>query len=67
MTKTTKDGHVFLIVTEKAKEIFNSDLFEIYALYDDDTEALIMWNHEFAQAQEKGLPIGIYVGQITMK
>lgn len=37
----TADGFIFMIVNDKAKEIWNSGLFELYVVYSDDTESLI--------------------------
>ena len=37
----TADGFIFMKVNDKAKEIFNSGLFELYAVYSDETESLI--------------------------
>lgn len=60
--KTTKDNFIFKIVTEQAKEIFNSGLFELFALYEDDTEAKIETLEQLTESLEKGLEIAIEVG-----
>lgn len=37
----TADGFIFMKVNDKAKEIWNSGLFELYVVYSDETESLI--------------------------
>jgi hypothetical protein len=61
-TKTMKDGFVYLVVTDKAKEIYTSGIFELYALYEDDSESLIESHEQLNEALEQGLDIGISVG-----
>jgi hypothetical protein len=61
-TKTMKDGFVYLLVTGKAKEIYTSEIFELFALYDDDSESLIESHEQLNEALEQGLDIGISVG-----
>jgi hypothetical protein len=63
--KVTADGFVWLLVTEKAKEIFNSGLFSLFVLYDDDSEALIEEFEDLNKALENGLSIGIEVGHLN--
>lgn len=63
--KVTADGFVWLLVTEKAKEIFNSGLFSLFVLYDDDSEALIEEFEDLDKALENGLSIGIEVGHLN--
>lgn len=63
--KVTADGFVWLLVTEKAKEIFNSGLFSLFVLYDDDSETLIEEFEDLDKALENGLSIGIEVGHLT--
>jgi len=60
--KTTKDNFIFKIVTEKAKEIFNSGLFELFALNNDDSETKIDTFEQLTDSLEKGLQIAIEVG-----
>lgn len=62
MTKTLKDGFVYLLVTNKAKEVYTSGLFELYVLHDDDSESLIQSNEQLNEALEHALDIGISVG-----
>jgi hypothetical protein len=63
-TKTTTNGFTWLIVTEKAKEIFTSGLFELYLLHDNDAESLINSYEELNEILEKGGNIGIEVGYV---
>lgn len=63
--KVTADGFVWLLVTEKAKEIFNSGLFSLFVLYDDDRESLIEEFEDLNKALENGLSIGIEVGHLN--
>ena len=63
-TKTTADGFTWLLVTEKASEILSSGLFDIYGLYDDDSEFQILDHAELSKALERGLDIGISVGNV---
>jgi len=54
----------WLKVTGKAKEVFSTGLFDLYALYDDDTESLIESIEVLNKALENNLEIGIEVGHI---
>ena len=60
--KITDDGFVWLVVTEKAKEIFISGLFSLYELHDDSSESLIVGFEQLNDALANGLSIGIEVG-----
>jgi len=62
---TKEDQFVWLIVTEKAKEIFLSGLFELYIIYSDDSECLIEGFGQLIEAIEDGQDIGIEVGFIS--
>jgi hypothetical protein len=62
MTRTLKDGFVYLLVTDKAKDVYASGVFELYALYEDDSESLIESHEQLNEALEQGLDIGIGVG-----
>jgi hypothetical protein len=59
---TKNDSFVWLLVSEKAKEIFASGLFALYVLYDDDSESLIDDYEQLDNALTNGLSIGIEVG-----
>lgn len=60
--KITDDGFVWLVVTEKAKEIFISGLFSLYELHNDSSESLIEGLDQLNLALEQGAVIGIEVG-----
>jgi len=59
------DGFVWLIVTNKAKEIYLNGLFELYILHDDESESLVEGFTQLSEALENGLDIGIEVGKLT--
>jgi len=59
---TERDSFVWLLVSEKAKEIYNSGLFALYVLYDDDSESLVEEYEQLDNALANGLSIGIEVG-----
>ena len=65
MIKVTKDNFVWKIVTHKAHAIFASGLFELYVLYDDDSEGLIEDLEDLTLALKEDRDIGIEVGQIN--
>ena len=65
--KTTKDNFIYKIVTDKSKDIFNSGLFELYALHNDESESLINTFDELNNHLENGLEIGIEVGYFEPK
>lgn len=60
--KIIKDGFVWLLVTENAKEVFQSGLFELYVLREDESEALIRTYYDLNEALDSGNHIGIEVG-----
>ena len=61
--RVMNDGFVYKVVNgEKAKDIFALGLFELYILWDDDSESLIDTHNELNDALEKGYEIGIPVG-----
>jgi len=62
---TDVDGNrfIFLDVTEKAKEIFSSGIFEIFEI-DGNDEYLIETHDHLNHALSMGLPIGIQVGSM---
>jgi hypothetical protein len=64
--KVMNDGFVYKLVSEeKAKDIFALGLFELYVVYDDDTEALIESHKDLNEAIDKGYDIGIAVGNLN--
>jgi hypothetical protein len=60
----TEGDFVFMDVTDKAKEIFQSGLFELYRLSDANIESLIESYADINDALESGLRIVIEVGHI---
>lgn len=59
---TTSDGFVWLRVNHKAKEIFQSGLFELYEINDDESERLIESAEDLNLVLENGYDICIEVG-----
>lgn len=62
MTTTTEDGFVYLIVNDKAKEIFSSGVFELYGLYANGSESLIESEEHLSNVIADGCEIGIEIG-----
>jgi len=56
------DGFVWLLVTDKAKEVFSSGLFDVYKLHSDESESLCGSYADVNDALESGLNLGIEVG-----
>lgn len=56
------DNFIFMDVTDKAKEIYNSGLFQLYALHGDNTESAIESDEDLNAHLENGISIGIEVG-----
>jgi hypothetical protein len=65
MIKITKDNYIWKIVTHKAKDILASGIFELYVLYDDDSEGLIEDLEDLNLALKEGRDIGIEVGHLN--
>lgn len=66
MIKINKDGFVWKVIPkEKAEAVFNSGLFELYVLFDDDSEALIQSIESLKNTIECNDTIGIEVGNIN--
>jgi hypothetical protein len=64
--KVMNDGFVYKLVSgEKAKDIFVLGMFELYIVYDDDSEALIESHKDLNEAMERGYDIGIAVGNLN--
>lgn len=59
---TKRDGFAWKVVTDVAKEIFNSGVFPLYELHDDDSESLISESDHLNEVLENGGEIGIEVG-----
>jgi hypothetical protein len=59
------NGFVWLVVTDKAEELYFSDLFELYALYDDGSESLIESFEHLTTELDNRIEIGVEVGYIN--
>jgi hypothetical protein len=66
MQKIVND-FIWLVVTEKVKTnpLLMHNLFQLYTLHDDGSEALIETFEDLNEALGNGLEIGIEVGRIT--
>jgi len=65
--KVMNDGFIYKLVSgEKAKDIFALGLFELYIVYNDDTESEIESHKDLNEAVENGYDIGIAVGNINL-
>jgi hypothetical protein len=59
----TTDGFIFMKVNDKAKEIWNSGLFDLYVVYiDDETESLIETFQDLDMHLSNGMDVCIEVG-----
>lgn len=57
------DGFQYLILNDvQVVDIFSNGLFELYRLYNDDSESLIKTVEDIKETQQKGLLIGIPIG-----
>jgi hypothetical protein len=59
-----KEGFVWLQVTDKAKEVYMSGLFDVYALWEDGSETLIEKPEDLMLCLEDGIDMAIEVGHI---
>lgn len=64
--KITKDNFVWLIVTDNAEEIWDKKVFDLYILYDDDSESLVENYKQLVYAIDDGQEIGIEVGHLKL-
>jgi len=62
--KVTKDGFVWKLVSEEAKDIWNNGLFPLYELHKDGSESLIDSFEALDEARGNGAHIGIEVGHL---
>jgi hypothetical protein len=63
--KVTQDNFVWKLVTEEQAEIiFSLEIFDLYAIYYDDSESLIENYDEIRSTFAKGIKVGIEVGFI---
>ena len=58
------NGYVWLLVTDQAKEVFQSGLFEVYKLHNDGSESLCESYADINDALECGIELAIEVGQL---
>ena len=58
------DGFVWLLITDKAKEVFNSEVFDVYVLHDDGSESLCERESDIDNASDVGLDLAIEVGHL---
>ena len=58
------DGFVWLLITDKAKEVFNSEVFDVYVLHDDGSESLCERESDIDNARGVGLDLAIEVGHL---
>ena len=63
--KVTADGFVWLLVNDKAKEIWNNGLFELFILHEDDSESLVESWEQLDESLANALSIGIEVGHLS--
>lgn len=56
------NNFVWLLVTNKAKEVFTSGLFDVYSLHKDDSESLCESIHDINKSLESGKDLAIEVG-----
>jgi hypothetical protein len=59
-----RDAFVWLLVTDKAKEVFSSGLFEVYTLYNDGSESLCESLDDINDALMCELDLAIEVGDL---
>nr|DAY86330.1 MAG TPA: hypothetical protein [Caudoviricetes sp.] len=65
-TKICADGFVWLVVEhEQARKLYKADAISLYALYNDESEALIESEEKLEETIEKGLQTGIEVGFLS--
>jgi len=62
--KITKDGFVWLIVTDVAEKMYYSNSMQVYCLYEDGTESLIQSHRDLDAALSSGNDIGVEIASI---
>lgn len=65
--RVTKDKFIWLLVNDKAKEIYNIRLFDLYELFNDDSESFIDTYNDLQRAIRSGNDIAIEVGYYKRK
>lgn len=67
MKVTKEDNFVWKFVNNyEAKKIFEIGLFDLYVLYEDDSESFIETIEELKSAIKNGYDIGIEVGKLEI-
>lgn len=61
------NGFVWLLVTYKAREVMQSGLFDVFALYDDGSESLCVNQQDITSALDAGLDLAVEVGHLTVE
>lgn len=56
------NNFIWLVVTDKAKDIFTVGLFDLYILHDDNSKSLVEDFNQISIATENGTDIAIEVG-----
>lgn len=59
------NGIVYLLVTDKAKEVYQSGTFELYILLNNNVVSWVEIYSDLDYALEQGYDIGIEVGSFT--
>lgn len=63
--KITGDGFVWKLITaEEARKIWDAEIFEIYKLYDDDSEGLIESEEQLLEEIAAGSQLAIEVDNL---
>lgn len=60
------DGFVWQLITEKAKEVYGSGLFDVYKLHNDGSESLCESYADINDALEVGLDLALEVGHLPV-
>jgi hypothetical protein len=58
------DAYVWMLITDKAIEVYKSGLFEVYKLHNDGSESLCESYADINDALECGLELAIEVGDL---
>lgn len=65
-TKVLADGFVWLVISnEQAQQLWKTEAFTLYTLYDDDSESMIETEEDLENSIRQSRPIGIEVGFLS--
>lgn len=65
-TKVLADGFVWLVISnEQARQLWKTEAFALYTLYDDDSESMIETEDDLENSIRQSRPIGIEVGFLS--